>query len=104
MRARARSFRVVRLVEIRAIGEDEAAVIELDCPSPTGFGDADVPDGDSTARRFTEVVNDDAGTSLTVAGADPHPLAYRQAKTIRHGPRVICVDPVTLNDAQASRN
>ena len=92
------------VVEVRAIGENEAAVIELDCPSPTGFGDADVPDRDSTAGRVAEVVNDDAGASLTAADPGPHTLTYRQVTIIRHGPRVICVDPITLNDFQASRN
>ena len=85
------SFR--RVVEVHAVGENEVAVVELDCPPPTGLSDADVTDGDGATRRIAEVLNDDADTPVTTDGVHPHTFAHRQVAIIRHGPSVIRVDP-----------
>ena len=85
-----------RVVEVHAVGEDEVAVVELDCPPPTGFGDADVTDGDGATGRIAEVLNDDADTLVTTGGVHPHTFAHRQVAIIRHGSSVIRVDPLDV--------
>lgn len=74
--------------EVCAVGEDQAAVIELDRPSATGLSDLGRPDDDGLAGRVTEVLNDHPEAGAIAVGVRRHTLPNFEIRTLHHGPSV----------------